>query len=88
VVDRFGRGSDTTPPAVLAQVLVTQQDTRSSDFPWPTVSAFVPALACFVVTPAIAGMLLLMAIAIAAGFVRYSRAACMSTRPLSSCWHE
>ena len=72
---------------VLTQILITLENTRPYDFPGPTVSTFLPALTCLIVTPAITGMLLSVLFTIPAGIVGDCRTALVSAWAFSAWWH-
>lgn len=73
---------------VLTQILITLENTRPYDFPGPTVSTFLPALTCLIVTPAITGMLLSVLFTIPTGIVSDCRASFVSARAFSAWWHS
>ena len=64
VIHTFGFHTDAPAPAVLTEIFIAHQNAIAAYLPRPTIPTFLSALPWLVITPAITGVLLAMAIAI------------------------
>lgn len=87
VIHTFGFHAYAPASAVLTEMLIAHQNASAAYLPWPTVPAFLAALPRLVITPAITGVQLAMAIAITGWIIRRGATPLMLTGALSAGWH-
>lgn len=64
VIHAFGFHAYAPASAVLAEIFIPHQNASTAYLPWSSIPAILSALSWLVITPAITGVLLAMAIAI------------------------